>query len=340
VARRPAGPHPDRLYLLGGLEGSALTPTGRAWVLSENRTSWQPIAPLPVGAERGAAAVIATADGIVVAGGANVSDALASVLVMAGARSRICRGRAATSRASPPTTSSSSIHSRSSVGESEHRNLTRGRVVEMRVCWRRVQPQSEDHMRTIILGFVLAVATAACGGGGGDDDGDDVAAPDASEAGPPTCADYCAAIATNGTGAVEQYTDEATCLAACAAYDVGTIDDMSGNTLGCRQYHAGAAATNATLHCPHAGPGGNDACGSNCEGFCTLQAATCTGANEQYADIAECMTECAGFDQTEPYDTSDTAGDTFACRLYHLTAAIANPGLHCPHIVEASAQCQ
>lgn len=115
---------------------------------------------------------------------------------------------------------------------------------------------------------------------------------------------------------------------------------MAGNTLGCRTYHAGAAAGDPTTHCVHAGPGGAAACGSNCEGFCTLALETCTGGNEQWATMAECMTECNGYDQTEPYDTSDTAGDSFACRLYHLIAAIDDPELHCPHIVEASAPCQ
>ncbi|HVV86769.1 MAG TPA: hypothetical protein VHE35_27110 [Kofleriaceae bacterium] len=70
-----------RLYLLGGLIGQDLLPDGHAWRLSEDRTGWEPLAPMPVGAERGAAAVIPTAAGIVVAGGASATDALASVLV-------------------------------------------------------------------------------------------------------------------------------------------------------------------------------------------------------------------------------------------------------------------
>lgn len=70
-----------RLYLLGGLVGRDLVPDPRAWVLSGDRTSWQDLAPLPAGAARGAAAVIATAAGIVVAGGADATAARADVLI-------------------------------------------------------------------------------------------------------------------------------------------------------------------------------------------------------------------------------------------------------------------
>ncbi len=51
-----------------------------------------------------------------------------------------------------------------------------------------------------------------------------------------------------------------------------------------------------------------------------------------------CM-HCSNESDTEPYDASDVAGDTFACRLYHLTAAATLPEVHCPHILPASAPC-
>jgi hypothetical protein len=155
----------------------------------------------------------------------------------------------------------------------------------------------------------------------------------------PTCADYCTAIEGACAAPRDQWSNEATCLAACEAWAVGTVDDTSGNTLGCRAYHAGAAVGDPATHCVHAGPGGAGACGSNCEGFCTLALDACTGANEQYASLTECMTECATFDTAEVYDITDTAGDSFACRLYHLTAAVTDPVTHCGHIVAASVPC-
>jgi hypothetical protein len=172
--------------------------------------------------------------------------------------------------------------------------------------------------------------TSGTGGGGG------------GGAAEPTCEAYCTAIMGACTGENQQYKDEASCLGACGAFDIGTADDTSGNTVGCRLYHAGAAAGDAALHCTHAGPGGNGACGANCEGFCTIALAACTGDNEQYADEAACMAECNAFDATEPYDVTDTAGDTFACRLYHLTVAATDANsamVHCAHIVEASPVC-
>ncbi|MBZ0118162.1 MAG: hypothetical protein K8H88_14265 [Sandaracinaceae bacterium] len=155
----------------------------------------------------------------------------------------------------------------------------------------------------------------------------------------PDCATYCTAIMANCTGAVAQYSSMGDCMSACGALAVGTAADMAGNTVGCRTYHAGAAAAMPDVHCVHAGPGGASACGSNCEGFCAIALHACTGANMQYADVGACMTECAGFPDTETYDTSDTGGDTLACRLYHLTVATNSPDVHCPHIVEASPVC-
>jgi hypothetical protein len=58
----------------------------------------------------------------------------------------------------------------------------------------------------------------------------------------------------------------------CGAWPVGTDNDTSGNTLGCRAYHAGAVALlGSTDHCYHAGITGADiktnasVCGSQCE---------------------------------------------------------------------------
>jgi hypothetical protein len=157
-------------------------------------------------------------------------------------------------------------------------------------------------------------------------------------AGSPSCTDYCTTIETNCTGQNAMYSS-GTCLEVCAAFPLGSASDTGGNTLGCREYHAGAAAANAGVHCPHAGPSGDGQCGGTCESFCTLAQALCTGSNQQYASTGDCLAECAGFPATPKYNATTTSGDSYACRLYHLTAASVDPGTHCAHIVEASPVC-
>lgn len=164
----------------------------------------------------------------------------------------------------------------------------------------------------------------------------------ASGGGAPTCAAYCSKIQMNCTagsgdaGSNAQYMDAATCNTYCtmaAAWPAGTAADTSGNTIGCRLYHATAAAANATVHCPHAGPTGGGVCGSYCDNYCQLMAKNCTGANAVY-DAATCMTKC----MTIPTNgqPNDTSGNTIQCRIYHLGAAAADPALHCAHAKTAT----
>ncbi len=179
------------------------------------------------------------------------------------------------------------------------------------------------------LPLFLAICLCACG--------DDAATgPDAA---PATCADYCTEILTNCDGVESQYTNMDTCLDICATFDQGTAGTMSGNSLECRAYHAGAALGDPTTHCVHAGPGGGGACGSNCEGFCTIVQASCTGANEAYATEQDCLDACGDFDDSEKFDVADVNGDTLACRLYHGSVATQDPDTHCGHTEPVSAVC-
>jgi hypothetical protein len=201
-------------------------------------------------------------------------------------------------------------------------------------------------MRTMIAIVTALCLAPACGDGGGDD-GDDAPAidgppgggPDMNTAQPATCAAYCATIEANCTTANDQFSTAADCMASCATWEQGALGAQDGNSLECRAYHATAAGASPAIHCRHAGPGGDGACGMNCEGFCTLVLGVCTAGNEVYADLNECMTACAGFEPNPPYSAAETAGDTFACRLYHATVASTNPGLHCDHTAEISATC-
>ncbi len=177
---------------------------------------------------------------------------------------------------------------------------------------------------------VLALSLAACGG-------DDAAGgPDAALA---TCSDYCDEIMTNCTGAEAQYTSRDICLDVCGTMAQGTPGDMAGGSVQCRAYHAGAALGDPTSHCVHAGPGGAGVCGDNCDGFCGIVVASCTGADMAYPSGSECLAACQGFDDTEQFDVSDVSGDTLACRLYHASVATADPATHCEHTGAVSAVC-
>ena len=93
-------------------------------------------------------------------------------------------------------------------------------------------------------------------------------------------------------------------------------------------------------HCPHAGPAGDGVCGTNCDSFCTIAQGICTGNNQVFGSVPECMTACGVFPMTARYTTSAVTGNTFGCRMYHLTLATIDPVTHCPHIAVVSAVCQ
>jgi len=200
-------------------------------------------------------------------------------------------------------------------------------------------------MRKVILMLALV---AACG----DDDATTTDAPTAIDAPAVTldCATYCSQITANCTGANAQYADAAHCMGTCAKFPKGTaVTETTGDTLGCRIYHSGMpSATTPATHCPHAGPGGGPVadplvaqCGNACESFCTLEIATCgtTGAPKagipaNYASVDACVATCNTFTKTPAYSPTAPAGNTLACRLYHVTnAAVSDTAAmtHCMH---------
>jgi hypothetical protein len=202
-----------------------------------------------------------------------------------------------------------------------------------------------------MLVCLALVALVGCNGSTSSPDSGS-ANPDTGGGGAPSCAAYCTASLANCASMEPQYADMASCMGACAALTPGTSTDTSGNTLGCRVYHTGAAATMPGMeHCLHGGPAGYGVCGTNqCEPFCQIALHACTGANQQWATMAACMTDCATYAGSTPdmpagapdYSTAETSGNTFACRMYHLTVAsssAANAATHCPHIVVASPVC-
>ncbi len=164
-----------------------------------------------------------------------------------------------------------------------------------------------------------------------------------------TCDDYCAEVMANCVAANQQYVDAEHCEAVCASFPAGELGDVSGDTLGCRIYHGGAAAADPATHCGHAGPSGGDQdpadaapgpCGDACEAFCDLAQASCTAANSQYADDAACLADCKTFaPSAAAFDVSDASSNDYNCRLYHLTAAALDPAGHCAHVTSSSPVC-
>jgi len=207
------------------------------------------------------------------------------------------------------------------------------------------------------------IALVACGG----DDGNTTDAAPMTDGRPVLaldCNTYCTTIQANCTAANAQYQDMNECLGTCTGFPPGAAStEMSGNTLGCRIYHAQNAmiSGDAATHCPHAGPAGGKVdsagvCGDPCVGFCALEAKLCgtnaapvTGVTNRYADTAACMTACAAFDKTVQYSPTAPNGNTFACRVNHLTnaglytqmAMPATVNTHCGHTLSpAMGVCQ
>jgi len=159
----------------------------------------------------------------------------------------------------------------------------------------------------------------------------------------PDCTAYCTNITGSCTGAFIQYTNMAHCMAMCGAWPVGTDNDTSGNTLGCRAYHSGAVASLGTDHCHHAGPSGSDLktnapiCGTQCEAYCSimLHKPGCNDTLRAFNSMAECVNACPLFESnmTKYYDNAN--GNNLQCRIYHAKVAFSGGqstlDTHCQH---------
>jgi hypothetical protein len=160
------------------------------------------------------------------------------------------------------------------------------------------------------------------------------------------CQQYCRVITESCVGEEAQYTDLDACLAACPLFPEGTAGDTVGNSLGCRLTQALRASSEPVTYCTWAGPGGDGQCGSNCEGFCTLMAKSCTptttsAPSDYFPSPEECVSTCAGLPTAGPYcatSKSVTSGNSLQCRLYHVAAGIYadDSYVHCPHAMGLS----
>jgi hypothetical protein len=181
----------------------------------------------------------------------------------------------------------------------------------------------------VLTAVALLAAPAGCGddttGAGGSGSTGGGGSPDV-----PSCTELCDNVMENCTGDNQVYATAEVCKAVCAKLPPGSKSDIEGNTVGCRIYHAGdPAKSDPATHCPHAGPGGDGYCGTNCESYCAITLETCPS---EYENTSECMTACEAFPQHPPFSVNQTTGDTIECRLYHVSVATTDESTHCPHV--------
>ena len=133
--------------------------------------------------------------------------------------------------------------------------------------------------------------------------------------GPALCEQYCDAMLENCAGA---YPDEHSCLMACALFPANAPPEaQEGNSAQCRLYHAGVAADDPALHCPHASAHGGGVCGSYCENYCSLVNETCDGL---FPDVATCLAECEQLPSDGASDALDE--DSVQCRVNQIIGGL------------------
>jgi len=152
----------------------------------------------------------------------------------------------------------------------------------------------------------------------------------------PSCKDYCQITNVACQEDLAQYESPEQCLAVCDALNPGKNSDETGNTVGCRRYHAFNSTFTPGTHCFHAGPTGDGHCGSgkveeghtgNCEAYCTIVAAACP---EEFAtelgDADQCMAACielpgAAADSKYSVATAEADKGGLNCRVLYATRA-------------------
>jgi hypothetical protein len=184
--------------------------------------------------------------------------------------------------------------------------------------------------------LVLAVLGLALSAGAGcADDGSGRATE--QEALELSCPAYCTHIRSVCTDANQQYINEQTCLAACATWPVGREGDETGDSLACRLHHVAEitdpTSMEAADHCSHTGPAGDGVCGSNCEGYCDLVQASCTGGDRLYADRATCLAACRATPDDLVFTTAVRSGPHVACLVAHAELAASAPAEQCGELV-------
>ena len=117
--------------------------------------------------------------------------------------------------------------------------------------------------------------------------------------------------------------------------ELGEAGDTDVNTLHCRFHQAESARDTGEpeVHCPAAGLGGNDVCGSNCDGFCHAMLLTCTPA---FDTLTDCMVDCADVPDLGTNSADIQSGNSVQCRIWHVGAATITTDPHCVHATGVS----
>lgn len=154
------------------------------------------------------------------------------------------------------------------------------------------------------------------------------------------CEQYCDLVQTNCSGEFSVYVSRQNCLSVCRHLEPGQAGDQNVNTVHCRLGQAQVALdlVDFATHCPAAGPGGDDICGSNCEGLCTILQSACANY-EQFETFSACMEDCLDTPDMGGFNTADpemSEGDSVQCRLWHVSASAEAIRPHCPHAAGAS----
>jgi hypothetical protein len=143
------------------------------------------------------------------------------------------------------------------------------------------------------------------------------------------CTEYCDTVMTNCVDDFVVYKSRDVCLDVCAALDPGDELEPAGNTVACRMFEANEAEREPDSHCKSAGPGGGNACGSDCEAWCGLLEQACP---TDFAALDDCEALCAGLQDNSKFDANTYyETDTVECRLIHVGAALRDPEGHCSH---------
>jgi hypothetical protein len=156
-----------------------------------------------------------------------------------------------------------------------------------------------------------------------------------------SCTDYCTQVEAKCIEPYKVYDRDGACMAVCMQMELGdTFGGVDGNTVACRLDRLGQQDFEAATHCAQVGPGGNGACGSNCDALCTLRRQACGPIEGQSTmlDIVNediCQHNCRALPDLGNLNTTrDRTGDSVQCRLVHVAESMISHGLaveHCYH---------
>jgi hypothetical protein len=141
-----------------------------------------------------------------------------------------------------------------------------------------------------------------------------------------SCPSHCALLDQICGGPNFPYEDGEDCLLTCQAFagwELGSFEDILGNSVGCRIWHTDAAEREGRdRHCPHAGPSGGGLCGTWCTNYCYLEDRVCRGNGVPlYESTTACEAACASFRDDRVGAIGSTTGDSVQCRIEALLRA-------------------